>query len=132
MTLGENGVGCGPGHSAGTGSAAQSSPPEQGRGGDAGLSQGGGDHGRSAGRLGGVAAAGRLINYPRAVDEPGPAWPAGANFDTSDVSDLPSDRRPRKVCSKHPEAAAMQAYLKAVAIMAGLLGTWVALLPLVA
>jgi hypothetical protein len=36
------------------------------------------------------------------------------------------------VCSKHPEGAAMQAYVKAVAITAGLLGTWAALLPLVA
>jgi hypothetical protein len=48
------------------------------------------------------------------------------------VSDLLRDGRPRDVCGKYPEGAAMRAYLKAAAIMAGLLGTWVALLPLVA
>jgi hypothetical protein len=47
-------------------------------------------------------------------------------------SDLHRDGRPREVCSKHPEGTAMQAYLKAMAIMAGLLGIWVVLLPLVA
>jgi hypothetical protein len=59
------------------------------------------------------------------------------------VPSAPSARKSCRACrictatvvlgtdSKHPEGTAMQAYLKAMAIMAGLLGTLVALLPLV-
>jgi hypothetical protein len=46
------------------------------------------------------------------------------------ASDLHRDDRPRDM-QQASGGPAMQAYLKAMAIMAGLLGTWVALLPLV-
>jgi hypothetical protein len=57
-------------HSVAPAAAAQSSPQEQERGDDAGLSQGSGDHGGSAGRLAGLAAARRLIaggSFPKPV-----------------------------------------------------------------